>query len=352
MKIAMMAQAGSVHTTRWATGLASRGHDVWVISNDRFGFESDKVRAVLMPGHSSASYFLNIPRVKKLLRNIKPDVVHSHYATGYGLWGTLTKDIPLIVTVWGTDIEDALRGRFIVSPVVRRVLRRARFITSPSDFLIDRTLTFEETVKDRIVRIPFGVPVPEISARKPIDEVEGVIHIIYAKSYRAAYAPEVALKSFALAFHEDNRLRLTMIGGGSYKKKLETMSADLGVAEYTKIRGWQDIQETLRLIENADMMLIPSRNESFGVSALEATSYGVPVIASGIGGLPEIIANGVNGILVPPDDTTAFKEAILKLAADSKLRFEMGQAGQRIAREMYDFEKCLDMMEDLYNKIL
>ncbi len=352
MKIAMMAQAGSVHTTRWSQGLAQRGHRVWVISNSRFKSESSEVETIYLPGYSMLAYVKNMGRVKKVLRSLKPELVHSHYATGYGLWGTMAARVPLVVTVWGTDVEDALKGRFMIRPVVRRALRRARMVTSPSKYLMDRTIGLEASVAGKIVQVPFGVAIPEISTIKLVKDIEGVIHVIYAKTYRPAYAPEIALEAFALACREDRRLRLTMIGGGPMQRMLRELAEKLGISERANIRGWQDTQETSRLIESADIMLMPSRRESFGVSALEASAKGVPVVASKVGGLPEIIEDNVNGLLVPPEDVGACREAILKLAADRQLRQRMGQAGQQMAREKYDFEKCLDRMEEVYRRAM
>ncbi len=352
MKVAMLAQAGSVHTIRWSQGLAKRGHRLWIISNNRLKVQIPGVETILLPGCSPASYFFNIPRVRKLLRRIRPDIVHSHYATGYGLWGTVWKEAPLIVTVWGTDIEDALSKKLMIAPIVRRALVSARFVTSASRFLIERTIAFENSVSDKIHLIPFGVPIPEISSGKAARENEGVIRIIFAKGFRHAYAPDLVLKAFASACEEDNRLRLTMIGGGPDQKRLEKLASELKVSDRATIRGWQSMDETARLIEDADIMVMPSRRESFGVAALEAISYGVPVIASRVGGLPEIIRHGVNGILVPSDDIKALTAAILRLAADPELRLRMGKTGHMIAAEEFDFEDCLDRMEELYEKAL
>jgi glycosyltransferase involved in cell wall biosynthesis len=348
----MLAQASSVHTIRWSQGLAKRGHRIRVISNSELKIQIPGVETILLPGCSSASYFFNIPRVRKLLHRIRPDILHSHYATGYGLWGTVRKEAPLIVTVWGTDIEDALSKKFMIAPIVRRALISAKFVTSASRFLIERTIAFEKSVADKIHLIPFGVPIPEISNKKAARENEGMIRIIFAKGFRHAYAPDLVLKAFASACKEDNRLRLTIIGGGPDQKRLEKLVSELKVSDRVIIRGWQKMDETAHLIENADIMVMPSRRESFGVAALEAISYGVPVIASRVGGLPEIIRDGVNGILVPSDDIKALTGAILRLATDPQLRLRMGKAGHRIAAEEFDFENCLGRMEELYEKAL
>jgi len=156
----MPAQAGSVHIRRWSRGLAARGHRLVIISNDRFDAPTNEVETIILPGHSTFAYYKNIPRVRKIIRQIKPDIVHAHYATGYGLWGSRQSIAPLVLTVWGTDIEDALKKRLTIAPIVRRNLKKAACITSASRFLIDRTLAFEPSVKDKTNIVPFGVPLP------------------------------------------------------------------------------------------------------------------------------------------------------------------------------------------------
>ena len=350
MKIAYLANAGAVHINRWTQGLAARGHEIIIISNDRFTESPEGIETIFMPGSSGASYFVNIPRVCRILKNLKPDLVHSHYATGYGLWGAMQSRAPLILTVWGTDIEDAL-ARKSMGWMVRRTLKKAAFITAASDFLVQRTIELEKSISSHITCIPFGVPIEERGRLKKEEDDSQVIRVIYAKDYRPAYAPDIALKAFALAVGENSLLRMTMIGGGPMREELEEMAEQLGVEEQVSIRGWQNMQETAELIREADIMLMPSRKESFGVSALEAISYGVPVVASRVGGIPEIIEDGVNGILVPEGNLEKIKEGLLKLAGDVSVRQSMGLAGERIAREKFDFQICLDRMEQVYRQV-
>lgn len=349
MRIAFLAHAGSVHTRRWSVGLASRGHDIRILTNSDFLGLPKEIKTDLLPGRTSLSYFRNIPRVKKILRRYNPDIVHAHYATGYGLWGSIQKSAPLIVTVWGTDIADALAGKFMIAPVVRRALKAACYITGASQFLLDQAMRFEPSVKDKLVHIPFGV---DISPEEPSSEDENhPVQIIFSKQFYPVYAPELVLRAFAKACHRVSNIKLLMIGGGPLHEKLLKTTEELNVKQYVDIRDWVEMGDAERLIRQSDIMVMPSERESFGVAALEAAAAGVPVIATDVGGIPEIVENDYNGLLISPGDENALTEAIIRLADDSILRQRMGEAGRKIARERYNFQDCLDRMENLYQQV-
>lgn len=350
MIIVMPAQAGAVHNTRWSRGLAARGHRVILISNDRFESPANDIETIILPGNSSIAYFKNIPRVRKIIRRLKPDIVHAHYATGYGLWGSCQNTAPFVLTVWGTDIEDALKNKLTMAPIVRRALKKACCVTSASRFLAERTMIFEPSVKDKIHVVPFGVPLPK-DDNDPADRNDEIIRFVFTKNFRPAYAPDITLKAFAVAARKNKNIRLTMVGGGPMKADLIQMAENWHLTERVEIKGWQSMAATENLIDAADVMLMPSRRESFGVAALEALAHGKPVIGSKIGGIPEIVEDEVNGLLIPTEDPESLAMAILRLAGDRDLRRRMGRAGRAGVREKFDFEKCLDMMEDLYDRI-
>ena len=350
MIIVMPAQAGAVHNTRWSRGLAGRGHRLILISNDRFEVPDTEIETIILSGHSTTAYFNNIPRVRKIIRRIKPDIVHAHYATGYGLWGSCQNIAPLVLTVWGTDIEDALNKRFGIAPVVRRNLKKAAAITSASRFLAERTRSFEPSVEDKIHVVPFGIPLPG-TANDLTERVDDVIRFVFTKNYRPAYAPDIALEAFIRAAGKNKNIRLTMIGGGPMEADLYRTVERNSLTDRIEINGWQSMTATEKLIKEADVMLMPSRRESFGVAALEALAHGKPVIGTDIGGIPEIVEDGVNGLLVPPEDTEALAAAILKLTEDNDLRRRMGEAGRDKVQDKFDCEICLDQMEEIYARI-
>jgi glycosyltransferase involved in cell wall biosynthesis len=352
MNIALLAQAESAHTRRWSLALAARGHTVRVFSNSQVGVAPAGMAVEFLPGSSRAAYFRNIFRLRRLLKSFAPDIVHAHFATGYGLWGSCQAVAPLIVSVWGTDIEDALAHRFTVAPIVRRVVKKARLITAPSRFLLERTALFEPSVRQRLRLVPFGVDITDISAKIIRTNADPTVRIIFAKSYLPHYAPDLVLEAFAAALKEYPHLTLTMLGGGPLRQELEARAAALGIAEMVAFHDRVDPEESVRRIAGSDIMVMPSRRESFGVAAVEAAACGVPVIATRIGGIPEVVEDGVSGILIPPDDCRGLAQAILRLAKDGNLRAAMGQAGRAIAKDRFDLNRNLDQLETLYREVL
>ena len=352
MKIVMLAQAGSAHTHRWGAALARRGHRIHLITNSSLTVSPDGIETTFLPGSSSFAYLRNIPRARRLMRSLIPDIVHAHFATGYGLWGSFQDCAPLILTVWGSDVEDAHNGRFGVSWVVRRALQKACFVTAPSRFLMDRTIDFEPSAADKIRLIPFGVSVPDDPPVSPSPKEFGIIRLIFAKAYQATYAPELAIEAFAAAFRENPRLRLTMIGGGPLKAQLQNQAAAAGLAEVIAIHDRLSPEDALKRIKESDLMLMPSRRESFGVAALEAAAFAVPVIATRIGGIPEVVQNEATGILIPPGDVGALTNAILRLAGDDGLRAKMGRAGYEFVKKRFELAVCVTQMEALYRQAM
>jgi glycosyltransferase involved in cell wall biosynthesis len=352
VNIALLAQAGSAHIRRWSLALTRRGHHVRILSNDQLGDAPPDIPTDFLPGSSPAAYLRNIFRVRRMLESYAPDIVHAHFATGYGLWGSFQTAAPMVLSVWGTDVEDALAHRLTVGSVVRRAFRKARIITAPSRFLLDRAALVEPSIRDRLRLVPFGVEIPKIAIQKADVRSDENIQIIFVKILLPNYAPDLVLDAFAAAVREYPRLSLTMLGGGPMQRALETQAASLGVAAAVTFHDWVDLDESVRRIGRADMMVMPSYKEAFGVAAVEAAACGVPVIATRVGGIPEIVQDGVNGILIPPGDRAALTRAIVRLAADADLRAAMGRAGRNIAEERFDLERNLDQMEALYREVL
>jgi glycosyltransferase involved in cell wall biosynthesis len=348
VKIAMLAASGSVHTARWSRGLISRGYEILLISNSASTQSPPDVPAQLLPGRSSLAYLRNIPSVRRVIKGFAPDIVHAHYATGYGLWGASQHVAPLVVSVWGTDVADALAGRFMVRSVVRRALHTAQAVTATSRFLMEQTIHLEPSVKNKIIHIPFGLP--ESDFIRHVDRSDGGVQIIFAKRYTQTYGPDIALRAFAAAYKKNPHICLLMLGGGPMRKKLESLAVSLSVASAVEIRDWIEPEETRRFIAESDIMLMPSRQESFGVAALEASAAGIPIIASDVGGVPEIVRHERNGLLVPCENVDAFADAIVRLAGDPALRKTMGEAGISIARGDFSMDRCLDLMEEVYTR--
>ncbi|MCK5124887.1 MAG: glycosyltransferase family 4 protein [candidate division Zixibacteria bacterium] len=349
MKIAMLAQSGSVHTGRWCTGLKLRGHEIYLISNSSVMKNGPDVETIFLPGSSAFAYFANIPKVKRLIKKYQPDIVHSHYASGFGLWGAVQNCAPLVLSVWGTDILDAKRKPLTFGTITRRALKKAAAVTATSEFLVNSTISFYPPVKSKIVRVPFGIPIPRGVASR--EYINGPTKFIFTKLFLANYAPDLILKAFARALPEMPQASLRMIGGGPMFDQLVDLRHELGIDNHVSIEDFIPHRDASQAIREADIMLMPSHNESFGVAAVEAASFGIPVIATNVGGIPEVVRDKVNGLLINPGDVGALSDAMIELANNPALRKRMGEEGMKIASENYDEQACLDKMEAIYQKV-
>ena len=152
------------------------------------------------------------------------------------------------------------------------------------------------------------------------------------------------LEAFALIAKELPEATLEIFGDGPERSSLEALAAKLGVAEATTFHGY-----VARAIDAArfSICIVPSERESFGMTALEAMSYGIPVVATRVGGLPEVIADGETGILVPSNDASALATAALTLLRDKTRAARMGEAGRLHATRVFTEEK----MQHAWNRL-
>lgn len=145
-------------------------------------------------------------------------------------------------------------------------------------------------------------------------------------------------------------VRLTIAGHGEVEKA-KRMAMDLDVADAVFVIGWVDGERKLELLRSADVYVLPSRNEGMPVSILEAMSWSIPVVASRVGGIPEMIESGVEGLLVEPGDVDGILDAILRLAADRELLPRMGRAARKRVESEFSKDVVLPKMEAIYEKL-
>src|SRR5262249_34046704 len=145
------------------------------------------------------------------------------------------------------------------------------------------------------------------------------------------------------------RSKLVMIGDGPEKAAAEEMVRGLGIERDVLFLGNQDCME--ELLPLADVFLLPSRSESFGLVALEAMSAGVPVVASTAGGLPEVIEQGVTGYLHDPDHVAGFVASVQRLLGNEKLRRTMGRRARRVAIERFHPDEMVGRYIKVYDSL-
>ncbi len=335
----------SIHVRRWVAGLTERGWSIRLISQG--GSPIPGVETFNLGEYGKFSYLRHAAEAARLAREYKPDLVHVHYAGGFGWWGLKCDFAPKLVSAWGSDVvglERNLLQRFLV----RRVLRKAEAISVTSEFLRRACNNLSDDLDSKITVIPFGVSIPETVTPLPPPPLK----ICFIKLHRPQYGPDILLQAMAKVRGHIPDVHLTMAGDGIMTSRLKRMCAELGLESNVDFVGFIPNERIYSLLSAHHAMVMPSLAESFGVAVLEAGACGRPVIASRVGGVPEVMRDGETGLLVPPGDPNALADAIIKLAGDRALCARLGEAGRNFVAAHYLWKNSLDRMQALYESMI
>lgn len=357
MKIALIAGASSIHTIRWANGLAEAGHDVHVITQheacDPF---LPQVTVHQFPFRGVLGYFLMAPKVRKLLLQIKPDVVNAHYASGYATTARLAKVRPFVLSVWGSDVYDFPYKSPLHKWLVRKNLLAADVVASTSHCMAEQTRSLAPELAE-IPITPFGVDMQAYVQVQALVASNKKLVIGTVKSMASKYGIDTLIETFAL-LHDKlkttepnlaDKLVLRLVGCGPQQEEYQQLAAKLGLAEKVNFVGRVPHQEVPNELAKLDVYVALSRldSESFGVAIIEAGAARRPVVVSDAGGLPEVTIEGTTGLVVPRENPQAAADAIEKLVLNPELRVSMGEAGRKHVAETYSWDACLEKMMEV-----
>lgn len=360
MKVLLVGAGNSIHLQRWANALVQAGLHVACATVHQpllLGWDT-RVALQLLKPHGGAGYALAVPALRRLMRSGGFDLVHAHYATGYGLLATLAGARPRLVSVWGSDVDEFPDQSPLHAWLLRRILMQADALAATSQALVRRVQQLVPRAPPLYVT-PFGV---DVTAFAPADQAgsDEPLHqppllIGTSKGLATTYGIDILLRAFAQlpARTPDGRaLHLRLLGSGPQATAYQRLSATLGVQHRVEFAGRIHHAEMPAALQQLDIFVAPSRQESFGVSVLEASACAKPVVASRVGGLPEVVQHGVTGLLVPPNDVPALAAALKQLVQDAPLRAALGAAGRLMVEERYRWDACVGTMLAAYREII
>lgn len=283
------------------------------------------------------------------------DLIHAH-AFGYfpmfaGGLAEMMRGVPLVVTPHSDVGDTSIAKRLLnwaVPPVTLRRAQRVIAVTSGEAVRLRQL----GVAPERIRMIPNGVDLREFSpSRAPHSPRDQTSILFVGRCYPRQKGLEHLIRSLAL-LREPRNISLRIVGedwGGV--TQLRMLSKSLGVEQQVQFAGRESRGELIRSYLSADVFVLPSLFEPFGIVLLEAMAAGLPVVASRVGGIPEIVEDGATGILVQPGDATALSLALETLISDPPLRQRMGQAGRRRA-EKYSWEIIIPRIREVYEEAI
>ena len=300
-------------------------------------------------------------RMSEVAEYYELDLLHVHYAIPHSVSALLARQmlaargrkLPFVTTLHGTDITLVGLDRSYL-PITRFAIEESDGVTSISQYLKDKTLA-EFQIKNPIAVIPNFV---NCDVYKPLDDREaarakyaaaGEKILIHLSNFRPVKRVTDVVKVFAKIV-ESRPARLLLVGDGPDRSSAEWLAHNLDIQDRVAFLGKQE--SVNELLPVADLMLMPSELESFGLAALEAMACRVPTIGTRVGGVPELIDDGVTGRLFPVGDTDAMAGAAVELLSDAEKLDEMGRAGRASAQARYCSSRIIPLYEKYYEEVL
>lgn len=356
-----------VLATELGKALAENGHNVHFITYQQpvrlTGFVANifyhEVRVPTYPLFDYPPYESALAStLVDVVKNNNIDLLHVHYAIPHATSAYLAKQIlakehryvPIITTLHGTDITLVGRDK-TYAPVVAFSINQSDAITAVSQNLKQETYNTFNIEKEIQVIYNF-VDVKRFS-KKPIDAFRQVIApnneriILHASNFRKIKRIGDVIKIFK-GLNDEIPSRLLLVGDGPERPAAEEMCRELNLCDDIRFLGKQQDMEDIFAI--ADLFLLPSEYESFGLSALEAMAGGAPVIATNVGGLPEIVDNGVNGFMGNVGDTDQMAQYAIDILKDEPV-FQQFKANARLQAEKFDISNIVPQYEELYKQL-
>lgn len=358
-KVLFLADINSTHTRKWVHGVAGLGYETGIFSLSKplsswykeagceYLNEKNYSANDLINGNdrSKASYLRYVRPLKDVIKSWKPDIIHAHYASSYGLLASLSGFHPFILSVWGSDVFEFPKKSFIHKRILKYNLSKANVILSSSKIMRNEILKY---TKKEVLTVPFGIDLNLFVKTKKQSNDTITIGII--KSFEKIYGIDLLILAFELIVkkYPNKSLRLLIVGGGSLEQSCKSLINEKGLSEVVKITGRVDYTDIVNYHNMIDIFVNPSRQESFGVSVLEASACEVPVIVTDVGGLPEVALNNKTGFVVRPESPEALADAISYFIEHPDAITEFGKRGRNFVNENYNWKESMNLISDIY----
>jgi N-acetyl-alpha-D-glucosaminyl L-malate synthase BshA len=373
MNIGMVCYASvggsGIVATELGKALARRGHQVHFISTEtpfrlgefQAGLAFHQVLTPTYPLFREPQYLLSLAnKIVQVAREFKLDVIHAHYAVPHATAAFLSRQVvgahgrapKVVTTLHGTDIT-LVGSDPSYSEIVAFSIDQSDLVTAVSHSL--RASTYAHLpVTHEITVIPNFLDCG-VHRRHDMGELRarfapaGEPLVIHVSNFRPVKRIDAVMEVFR-RIRAEVPANLLLVGDGPELATAYRLARELDVASFVHVLGAQE--EVIPLLSIADVFLLPSAQESFGLAALEAMACQVPVVASNVGGLPEVIVDGETGFLHPPDALDAMADSAVRVLTDPGLRQRMGDAACARVRDTFCAERIVPLYEASYEAVL
>lgn len=294
-----------------------------------------------------------LPRVIVYLLRNKPAVLHINLSLGgsfvrksvvFYFARLLRKKI--IVHLHGSNYDDFMQSNSLIRTISRYIFRNAHAVITLSTVWFLKMSEYTSQERIRLLYNPISIP------KLNHDEHDGIRMLFLGRlGERKGIYDLLRVINGHPEEYRDKKIKFILAGDGDVDNVRKYID-DYKIADLVEAPGWVSGDKKEKLLNGSDILLLPSYNEQMPMAILDAMSYGCPVISTKIAGIPEMVSDGVNGILIEPGDLNALHDAIMRLASDANLRERMGQKSLEIVREKFDSRKIVGQLISIYQKVV
>lgn len=291
--------------------------------------------------------------LKEMVIN-KPDLVHIHSSFG----GSFYRKLPFVymASIFNIPVINHIHGSEIANLYINASKKKKKLVENCFDkcrYLVvlseewKKNLEVVKTKTPKIVIENYSTIHKECLKRKNHQD-KIILFLGFITELKGCFnIPDIAKK----VIEQNANVKFILAGSGEIEK-LQDILEEKGISQYFSFPGWVRKEEKENLLKNADIFLLPSYTEAMPMSILEAMGYGLPIVTTNVGGIPQLVEDGKNGYMTEPGNIDGFVKAILKLFGNDELIYDMGKEGIEKACEKYSLEKHLEKVCTLYENIL
>jgi len=311
--------------------------------------EVDGIRVIRLPfwrGHGDIDEIVALRRrMAAIKRSFSPVLVHTNALGATDFFHSITASESRAPTL--TTLHGEWPAGF--SSLLGQVLRAAHWVTVPSQATARYALSKVPEIAPRLSVVHnacklSGVPTSPASSEEA--------SLLYVGRLSPEKGCDLAIRTLKHVRESFPSARLTVAGDGPLHEEVRALASNLEIRHAVEFLGEVQPARVESLIDASTCLLVPSRTEGFGLVALEAAHRARPVVATQVGGLPEVVIHGETGFVVEKDDPTAMARAVLEVLGDRPRALRMGEAAKRRAEECFGWERFVDSYDELYRRLI